>query len=79
VSTLVVQPALLLRARHATCDIRVRAILLGMDYQWMGFLFACVGATMSVLYLGLGVKAVRVLQRATIRQDEGRTPSFRDR
>jgi hypothetical protein len=50
-----------------------------MDYQWMGFLFACVGATMSVLYLGLGVKAVRVLQRATVRQDEGRTPSFRDR
>lgn len=27
----------------------------GMDYQFVGFVFACIGAVMSVLYLGLGV------------------------
>jgi hypothetical protein len=38
-----------------------------MDYQFVSFVFACVGAVMSVLYLGLGVSLLKVLRK---RHDE---------
>lgn len=35
----------------------------GMDYQMVGLVFACIGALMSVLYLGLGVSLLKVLRQ----------------
>lgn len=31
-----------------------------MDYQFVGFVFACIGAVMSVLYFGLGVSLLKM-------------------
>lgn len=38
-----------------------------MDYQLVGFVFACIGTVMSVLYLGLGVSLLKLFRK---RQDE---------
>lgn len=43
-----------------------------MDYQLIGFVFACIGAVMSALYLVLGFRALQLLKR------ESRKPSVRD-
>lgn len=34
-----------------------------MDYQFVGFVFACIGAVMSVLYFGLGVSLLKVFRK----------------
>lgn len=34
-----------------------------MDYQLIGFVFACIAVVMSVAYLGLGFSAVRLLRK----------------
>jgi hypothetical protein len=39
-----------------------------MDYQFVGFVFACIGAVMSVLYFGLGVSTLNVMRKHHGRQ-----------
>ena len=39
-----------------------------MDYQLIGFVFACIGAAMSLLFLVLGYSVFRVLQRESRKQ-----------
>lgn len=34
-----------------------------MDYQFLGFVFACIAVVMSLAYLGLGFSAVRFLRK----------------
>lgn len=34
-----------------------------MDYQFVGFVFACIGAVMSVLYFGLGVSLLKMYRK----------------
>ena len=39
----------------------------------VGFVFACIGAAMSVLYLGLGVSLLRVLRKGHTESVKART------